>query len=241
MGGKWRSRSELRHYVYAVPYAANHERFAGMPCYIGAGSGRRLEAHLQKARSRNYTKSIIFYDYLWQAFETGANLTPYIIKDRLTRDEANTLESELIAAHGRADLGTGCLLNCTDGGGGAPNPSHASLGSRAAALTGRLSKLKGRTLAPEQVEKSASWHRGRKRSAQVRANLSASLSGKPKTGDHKAKIAVALTGHVRSDESKAKQSAAMKGRPKSPETRERMRAAALLREAQKRAAIALSD
>ena len=41
-----------------------------------------------------------------------------IIKDNLTEQEAKDLEIELIAKHGRLDLGEGYLINKTDGGEG---------------------------------------------------------------------------------------------------------------------------
>ena len=84
-------------YVYA------YLREDGTPYYIGKGVGTRYK--------EKHSVTVPTEDRI-QFIKTG-----------LTDHEAITLEIELIAKHGRKDLGTGILRNMTDGGEGMLNPS----------------------------------------------------------------------------------------------------------------------
>ena len=73
----------------------------GTPYYIGKGSGRRIKVK-QRTINPPTDKSRIV-----------------ILKDCLCEEAAFEHEIELIALHGRKDIGTGILHNRTDGGEGA--------------------------------------------------------------------------------------------------------------------------
>jgi len=91
-------------YVYQYLRQSNQT-----PYYIGKGKGPRA---FKKGAHRRQ----------------GINEPPnpdniVIVQDNLTEHEAWDLEIELIAKHGRKDLGTGILLNRTAGGEGHTGPS----------------------------------------------------------------------------------------------------------------------
>jgi hypothetical protein len=90
------------------------------PFYIGKGRGYRWAEHEQpskltrKAHKENLIKKLIK--------ELGY-LPRKKLCENLTEDEALIIECTFIAELGRVSIGTGSLLNETDGGEGASNPS----------------------------------------------------------------------------------------------------------------------
>ncbi len=97
-----RNRSMNIYYVYAYTYND------GSPYYIGKGKGNRAYIKHQRNLLPRDRSCIV------------------ILKESLSEKEAHDLETELIKAHGRLDLGTGPLKNLTNGGEGA----SGSLGSK---------------------------------------------------------------------------------------------------------------
>lgn len=150
-----------------------------MPYYAGKGHGQR-------------------------AFRKGGpHRSRVLILDRSNEAEALKTEIELIANWGRRDIGTGVLLNRTNGGDmpprsqkGKPQPAH-SVETRA-----KISAtMRARGIRPaEHIRKAANAaNLGSKRSAECRNLLS------------KMKL-----GHMASKETRAKMSAAHMGNPGNP-------------------------
>jgi hypothetical protein len=110
--------------------------------YIGIGKGDR--AYQDKSRS--------------QFWNRVANKTDYrvdVLFDDLTWEEACEKEKEFIALYGRRDIGTGTLVNLTDGGEGALGYKHTKKSKELISLgrKGLPSKRKGIKLPKQHAAK----------------------------------------------------------------------------------------
>jgi hypothetical protein len=90
--------NDVTRVYYVYKHTCNGEVF-----YIGAGKGYRY----RKTTSRSKK---------WYEVTKDCKFKAEIVKNNLTLDEAVTLEKELIAKYGRKHLGTGNLINFTEGG-----------------------------------------------------------------------------------------------------------------------------
>lgn len=147
--------------VYFHRKATNGEIF-----YVGMGSPKRP---YYKRRTTWWQNVVDKYGY-----------TIDIVHRGLTQEQAFELEIKYIAQFGRYDLGTGSLVNQTDGG-----PSFVGI-------------LK------EKTKNNGKALKGRKKSDKHKANLSKSLSNMAKSSVHKSNISKALKGRKLSEETKAK-------------------------------------
>lgn len=134
--------------------------------YVGMGSPKRP---YYKRRTDWWQKVVDKYGY-----------TIDIVHKGLTQEQAFELEIKYIAQFGRYDLGTGSLVNQTDGG-----PSFTGISKE-------KTKNRGKSL------------KGRPKSKEHRKNLSTALSNLAKSEIHKSKISSALLGRKLSEETKAK-------------------------------------
>jgi hypothetical protein len=163
-------------------YVYVHRRTTdGKVFYVGKGCKRRAK----EANGRN--------NY-WRNTVSKHGYVVEIYADGLTEWYAYELERDLIAYHGRKDIGYGLLANRTDGGDGA-SATKVSEESRK-----RMSIAQKRNQTPER-----------------RAHMSRLLSGRRLTKEHAGKISKALTGKVVSDEWRKKHSETMRGRKISAE------------------------
>jgi len=80
--------------------------------YIGIGK-KKERAHSQAGRNKH-----------WKCIVNKVGYEVVIFKEDVTWEEACNLEKSLIKEYGRRDLGTGTLVNMTDGGEGIENPSE---------------------------------------------------------------------------------------------------------------------
>lgn len=145
-------------YTYAHFKSSTDEVF-----YIGKGVGGRCASN--RSRSRRWRNVVAKHGFWWAILHEG------------TAEECLEVEKRLIARIGRLDLGTGPLINHTDGGDGLVNPS------------------------PETRRRLSSWQRGRKlpekerlkrvgkvHSPETRAKMSASHTGKVRSAEHSANL-----------------------------------------------------
>jgi group I intron endonuclease len=93
---------------------------------------------------------------------------------------------------------------------------------RSAALKGRISPMKGKTRPASAVEKTASAHRGMKRSDATKAKLSAIATGRkmpPRSAETKAKLSASSKGRILSPEHMAALQAGRRAHKDTPEQR----------------------
>jgi len=193
-----------RFYVYVL------FRADGRPCYVGKGSGKRTKDHFRMGKSHyNSHLANIFAKHERE----GLSVREEIIAKFLTEAEAFELEKVLIAQHGRADLGTGCLANLTDGGEGAIIALEARQKIVAAhkGVKNPAKGRKGRVISKATREKIAAVRRGKKRSPETCAKMSAywtSRGSRPECG--RRGVENASFGKKRSEEARALMSAKAK-------------------------------
>ena len=177
----------MKYYVYSHMQADTGEVF-----YIGKGMNNRAYS---KYRRSSWWKNIA-NKHDWKVI---------IIKDSLSEEEAFELEKFYIKEYGRRDLGTGTLINLTDGGDGISNISSSTR------------------------KKMSDSKKGTKRSYESNRKTSMSLKGKPSGREGKVvseegrnNISEGLRGHFVSEETRKKLSDKLKGRVFSEETRKKM-------------------
>jgi hypothetical protein len=140
--------------------------------YIGIGKTKKYKRAYSKSRRNQHWINII-------------RKTTYkveIILDNLTFDEAELREKELIKFYGRKDIGSGILVNMTDGGGGKINTK----------------------LSEETKKKISESHKGKKISEETKKKMSEANKGKRVSEENKRKMSVLRKGVKRSEEYIAK-------------------------------------
>lgn len=123
-----------------------------------------------------------------------------IIKDNLTEQEAKDLEIELIAKHGRLDLGEGYLINRTDGGEG----------------------NNGWIVSEETKRKISKANTGRTHTEETKRNMSEAQKGKILTEETRKKMSEANKGKIFTEETRRRLSEAHKGKILTEETRRKL-------------------
>jgi hypothetical protein len=160
-------------YIYA------YLREDGTPYYIGKGKGiRAWKQHSVKGKG---------------AHTPNDNLRIFVCETDLSEIGAFALERRYIRWYGRKDLGTGILVNLTDGGEGTSNTQ--------------------RCITEETKRKIGSANRGRVQSPEERAKRSLALKGIKPSDESNAKRGAKARGRVlgpQSEERKAKTSLLIK-------------------------------
>ena len=157
-------------------YTYAYLREDGTPYYIGKGTGRRINSTNHRAPVPPKERRLI-------------------LKDGLTEELAFRHEKYMIGLYGRKDLGTGILINMSDGGEGDTGYKHSE--ERKAKIS---NSLKGRP-------KTEEWK------AMMREKMKGKNVGKKRTEEQKRSISERQTGVKRkgwSEEAKRRHSERMK-------------------------------
>lgn len=147
-----------------MAYVYRHIRLdKNEPFYIGVGNDSKFyRANNNKLRNKH-----------WLNIASKTNYIVEILFDGLSYEDALKKEAEFIGIHGRKGLGTGTLVNQTDGGIGAKGFKH-SLESRErkSAYMKLLSPQKGISPTPEVRKKISDANKGKKRTLSHKKKLS---------------------------------------------------------------------
>jgi hypothetical protein len=181
-----------------MPYVYRHIRLdSNTPFYIGIGSDELYERSTSVNSRNKY----------WKHITNKVQYRVEIMLEDLTWEEACEKEREFIALYGRKDLGTGQLVNMTDGGEGFVNASIESRNKISKANKGRVAWNKGLT---GYVHSEATKEKMRK----PRPSTSEKLKGRKQSEEVIQNRILKNTGQKRNEETKLKISQATLGKPK---------------------------
>lgn len=194
-----------RFYTYA------YLREDGSPYYVGKGSARRIYVKNKRHIKPPKDKSRVIF-----------------LKRNLTEEDAFKHEKYVIAIFGRKDLGTGILLNMSDGGQGSSGYKHTKKAIE------KISKSsKGKVLSEQTKKKISESHtgkRGRKLSEEHKLKISLALKGRvphnkgiSPSSEVRKKISESVKGKIVSDETRKKISKIHKGKKLSEEQKKRLK------------------
>ena len=234
-----------RFYVYTYSYPTG-EHF-----YVGKGTGNRDKRHLRDAKTLD--KAVSWCQKLIKnLLKKGEEPVIGRIIDNIDNELACLIEQEYIAKHGRKDIGTGVLVNCTEGGDGGHGYSKETLKKLSDKLkavecatrfkTGFTPWNKGGHHTEETKERCRQSNLGKTLSVESRKKLSESLKkvecatrfkkgisphnkGVPALPHVMEAVRKANTGRVQPQKEKDNRSKSMMGHKVSQETKDKLRIA----------------
>lgn len=179
-----------KYYVYHYRDPRNNELI-----YVGKGCGNRYRVHLKLRRKSHFTSRI-------KAIINDGFIPIITVVKRFDEEElALLVECEMIALYGRRDLGTGPLLNETDGGEGGAGISPELRLIRSAQMSARMKGLK---FTAEHCQNISKAGKNRELSLSHRQNISLALAKRVCKPETREKCRIASSKQVMSEASREK-------------------------------------
>jgi hypothetical protein len=157
-----------------MAYVYRHIRLdKNQPFYIGIGKDDKLKRAFDKTRRNNFWRNIV----------SKTDYEIEILLDGLTWDKACDKEKEFIFLYGRKDLGTGTLVNLTNGGEGTIGISDDAKRKRSERMKGKKNAL-GSKRAEElkkmqsEMMKGKKYALGKKRTEETKQRISETMSNR---------------------------------------------------------------
>lgn len=202
-----------------MAYVYRHIRMdKNEPFYIGIGSD--CEGNYTRANSAHRRNNH------WKSIVKNTNYCIDIMLDELTWNFACEKEVEFIKMYGRRNIGTGVLVNLTDGGEGLVglvHKKHTKEAKRKISEAGKGNKHSlGRKLSEEHKKKLSRIHKGRVMPEEHRLRLIELNKTRQWTDEAKDKIRKLKIGRVNSDSTRLKISQAKMGKTHSQETKNKI-------------------
>lgn len=178
-----------------IHYCYRHIRpDTNVPFYIGIGVKNRknpisFESDYHRAFACVGKRRPLHWKRIFD--KNDGKIVVEIIYESSSREEIKNKEKEFIQLYGRVDLGTGTLINKTDGGDGANGYKHSEDSRKKIALA-----LTGIIRSPEEILKNSLARKGvpTGRANPHIAAFNRALKGVPKSEEVKIKISKTLTG-----------------------------------------------
>lgn len=155
-------------YVYIHKKADTKEIF-----YVGIGSQLKYKRAYQMYSTKRNS--------IWNRIVKKHGVLVEVINDNLTREQAVSIEIELIKKYGRIDLGTGVLCNMTNGGDGCNG------------IKNRVSGMKGKKMPIDSYNRTRKYLTGRILSEETKQKMSISRLGKKHSKEHIEKIKAGIS------------------------------------------------
>lgn len=170
----------MNYYVYIY-----YHPITNLPFYVGKGKGGRMYYHLKETAETTDNKKK--FNYINKLRKNGLEPIISIYKDNMSESDAYDLEEVLILQYGRKDLESyGTLTNICLGSRPpvTKGENHHNFGK--GFLTKHTEETKKKI--SESKKGKESWHKGRTKSVETKATMSAAQKGKIVTEETKEKL-----------------------------------------------------